>query len=150
MLTTIPSYGRPRCSRLCPGVRMPMTLINKKMVTCDWPQFEISLTQQISLIVLILFYHKQGNVTASVTHTPNLGSRPRSRHICSRVRLKVTLIVRDILANTWRQFWVSISHQVNWIIIMCFIIYNEIVNVNYNPILASRPIFRRLCPGVRM
>ena len=33
---------------------------------------------------------------------------------------------------------------------MCFIIYNEIVNVNYNPILASKPRWQRLFPEVRM
>ena len=33
---------------------------------------------------------------------------------------------------------------------MCVIIYNVTVNINYKPILASRPRCRRICPGVRL
>ena len=42
-----------------------MTLIVKHIVTYARPQFEISLSHPISLIVLIFFYGIQGNVSVS-------------------------------------------------------------------------------------
>ena len=79
--------SRPRSRRICLAVGMYRTLIIKHMVTYAWPEFETSLTHEINLIVLILFYHIQGNVTLRVTFTPILASRPRSRRVCSGVRL---------------------------------------------------------------
>ena len=64
-----------------------MTLIINRIVTCGWPQYEISLTHQIILTVLILFYHIQVNVTVSVTYKPILANRSRRRRICTGVKL---------------------------------------------------------------
>ena len=75
-----------------------MTLIIQHVVIYAGPQLEISLTQYVSLIVQIIFYHIQGYVTVSVTLTPILDSRPSSRRICPGLRLMVTLIVRLIAA----------------------------------------------------
>ena len=62
----------------------------------------------------------------------------------------MTLIIKDILKYAYPQFEKSLSHQVNLITIMCFIIDNGIANVNYNTILARRPRDRRICLGVRL
>ena len=75
-----------------------MTLINKRIVTYAWPQFEIALTHQISLVVLILFYHIQANVTVSVSYNLNRASWPKSRRTFQGVRLQVTLIITHIVA----------------------------------------------------
>ena len=76
-----------KCRRACLGVRRQMTLIIKHIVTYACPQFEISLTNQVNLIVLIYFYRVQGNVTVSVTYSPILESRLTSRRICPGVRM---------------------------------------------------------------
>ena len=126
--------SRPRCCRLCPEVGMERTLIITHTVTYALPQFEISLTHEISLIVLILFYHTQCNENARVTNTPILSSRPRSHRICPGASLWMTLIFRRIAAYAWPRFGMSLNHQINLILIMCFIIYNVTVNVNYTNI----------------
>ena len=118
-----------------------MTLIVRLIVAYAWTQFGISLTRQIRLIVLILIYYMHGNVTVSLTLTPILGSRPRSRLTRSGVRLQVTLIVRHVLAYAWTQFGISLTHQISLIVLILFyhIQRNVIVRVTDTPILASRP-----------
>ena len=98
--------------------------------------------------MLILFYHIHGNETISVTYTPILSSRPRIWRICPGASVSVSLIVRRIAAYAWPQFGMSLKHQINLILIMCFIIYNVTVNVNFNRILASRLRCCRLSPVV--
>ena len=71
---------------------------NETNFTYARSQFEILLTHQISLFVLILFHHIQGNVTVTVTWNPILASWPRRRRIGPGGRLYVTLIVRHIVA----------------------------------------------------
>ena len=64
--------SRPRSRRLCLGVRLYVTLIVRHIEAYAWPQFEITLPNQIRLILLIFFYHIKGNVFVSVTYTPSL------------------------------------------------------------------------------
>ena len=112
--------GRSRSCRICTGVRMLMTLIIKHIVTYAWPRLGISLPHQISIIVLIIFHHKQGNVTVNVTYPPKLASRPRSRRLGLWVRLYVTLIARHTVTYAWPQFEVSYTHLINLNALMCF------------------------------
>ena len=62
---------------------MSVTLIVRRIAAYACPQhaisFELQLTHEFSLIVLIFFHHMQGNVTVSVSYTPILDSRQRSR-----------------------------------------------------------------------
>ena len=141
----------PESRRTCPGVRLWVTLVIRHILSHAWPQFIISLTHQISLIVLIYFYQIQCNVTVHVTYAPFLASwSRRDRRICPGVKLQVNLLIKHIVTYAWPQLKISLTHQINLIIIRCDIIYNVTVNINYNPILASRPWCRRLCPGLRL
>ena len=85
--------SRPRRSRICPGAGLQVTLKVRHIVAYASPQFKLSLTHEVGLVVLILFYHIQGNVTVSVTYTLILARRPRSRSLCQGVRMQMTLIV---------------------------------------------------------
>ena len=75
-----------------------MTLIIKRIVTYTWPQIGISLTHQIILTVLILFYHLQDNVTVSMTYTPIIANRPRAVVYVRETDCCLTLRVRHIVA----------------------------------------------------
>ena len=97
----------PRSCRLCPGVRMWMTLIIKRIVKHAWPQFGISLTHLICLIVLIVFYPIHGNVTVSVTYNLILASWPRRRRKCPGVRLRTTSIIRHIVSYIWTEVFLK-------------------------------------------
>ena len=88
----------PRSRRICSGVRLKVTLIFRHTVAIASPQFELILPHQGRFILLIIFYHIQGNVIVIVTFTPILDSRPRRRRLYLGVRLYVTLIVSDIVA----------------------------------------------------
>ena len=88
-----------------------MTLIIKHIVTSAWSQFEISLTHQISLIIImcVIVY----NVTVNLIYKPIIASLPRSRRTCPGVRLWLTLIIRHIAAYAWPQFEKSLTHRIS-------------------------------------
>ena len=115
--------SRPRRRRICPGVRLRKTLINRHIVSYILTGFEISLTNQINLIVLMFFYHILGNVTVNLTYILILSSRPRSRRICPGVRLRSTLIIRHIVSYIWTEFQISLTNQINLILLVCVITF---------------------------
>ena len=59
--------SRARNRRICLGIRLYVTLLARYIVAYASPQFEVSLTHEVGLIVLIFFYHIQGNITVIVT-----------------------------------------------------------------------------------
>ena len=129
-----------------------MTFVIKRIVPYAWPQFEISLTHQISLIQLTLFCHIHGNVTFSVSYSLILASRPRCGRLCLGVGIKLTLITKRIVTYARPQIEISLTHQISLIalILFCHIQGNVTVSGTYNPNFASRPRSIRICPGVRL
>ena len=119
---TLNLASRPKSRRICPGVRLRTTLIIRHIVTYFWKEFEKSLTYQINLIVL-MFYHILCKVTVNLTCNSILHSRPRIRRICPGVRLQTTLMVRHIVTYIWTQFEISLTLQINLIILIFIIIY---------------------------
>ena len=129
------SACRPWSRRICLGERLYLTLIFRHIVAYAWPQFEVSLTHEIGLIVLIFFYHIQGNIIVSVTYRTILASRPRIRRIWLGVSLYMTLIVWHIVAYAWPQFEITLVNQIRLILQIFFyrIQGNVFVSVIYTP-----------------
>ena len=122
LMTSLLLDGRPRSRRICPGVRLRSTPIIRHIVSYIWAGFETSLTNQINFIALI-FYHNLGKVNVNLTYTPILASKPRSRRICPGVRLRTTLIIRHIVSYIRIWFEISLTNQINFIVLMCFTKY---------------------------
>ena len=81
-----------------------MTLIVRHILAYASPKFEITS----NLFNLAnSFCHIQGNLSVSVTCTPILANRVRSRRICLGVRLYVTLIVKHIVTYALLQLVTS-------------------------------------------
>ena len=122
--------SRPRRSRICPGAGLQVTLKVRHIVAYASPQFKLSLTHEVGLVVLILFYHIQGNVAVSLSNNPILASRPRSRRICPGGRLQFTLIVKQIVTYALPQLEISLTHQFSLIVLLCFYHVQGIVTVS--------------------
>ena len=93
-----------------------------------------------------------GKVTVNLTYTPILASRPKSHRICPGVRLTTTLIIRHIVSYIWTDFEISLTNQINFIVLTFFTIYLErwLLIWPTPPSYPSRPRSLRICPGVRM
>ena len=113
--------SRPRSRRKCPGVRLRTTLIIRYIVSYIWTGFEISITNQINLTVLMFFYRIMWNATVNLTFTPIVARMPRSIRICPGVWLR-TLIIRHIVSYIWTEFEISLTNQINFIVLMGFIV----------------------------
>ena len=117
-VTVIVNYNpilgsRPWCRRLCPGVRLDVTLIVWHIVAYAWPQFEIILPHQISLTMLIFFYHIQGNVTVSVTKNSISASRPRSGFVRQCIYVLLTNNITHIFKLTLPSF--VLFYRFKWV-----------------------------------
>ena len=113
--------SRTRSLRICLLVRLQTILILRHIVTYIWTEFEISLSHQINLTKLMcLSYIRQ---TDNLTCHPILASWTRSRRKCPGVRLRTTLIFWHIVTHAWPQFDISLTHQINLIVLMSFILF---------------------------
>ena len=114
--------SRPGNRHIRPGVKSKTTLITRHIVTYIWTEFETSLTHQINLIVLMCF-NIVGKVTVNLTYSPILDCWSRSGPIFPGVMLQTTLIIRRIATYICPGFEISLRHQNNLNVLICFIFY---------------------------
>ena len=93
-----------------------------------------------------LSYTKQRNCRYDLqSHISQFAEKPS---YISGNKIVGELIVRRIVAYAWPQFGLSLTHQINLIIIMCFVLYNVTFSVTCNTITASRLRCRLICLSV--
>ena len=109
--------------RICLGIWFWVTQMIRINYTYARIQYDLSLTLQINLTILLCFTMFHSNITVKVSYNISSAWTLRSLRICPGVWFWMTQIIKHSLTYACLKFYISVTHQSNLTVLLCFVIY---------------------------